>query len=163
MNPTKVIVPIRGMADRAKVAKWAYETGTGTVVEFRKPTRSTLQNALLWSCLADVSKQVNWYGQYLSPEDWKDVLTASLRHCRVVPGIDKGTFVPLGMRTSQMTMPEMSELLELIYAFGAEHGVNFTDPEPRRDSSGGRPLSAAKASAGAPHVSADVSNAKEEA
>lgn len=130
MTTGKVLVTIRSREDRSKVARWASQTGDGTVVEFRKPTRSTVQNALLWSCLADLSKQVNWYGQYLSAEDWKDVLTASLRHCRVVPGIDKGTFVPLGMRTSQMTVPEMSELIELLYAFGAEHGVVFTDPSP---------------------------------
>jgi hypothetical protein len=150
MNPTKVLVTIREMSDRSRVAKWAYETGKGTVVEFRKPTRSVEQNALLWSCLADLSKQVNWYGQYLSAEDWKDVLTASLRHCRVVPGIDKGTFVPLGMRTSQMTIPEMSELIELLFAFGAEHGVTFTDP-------GAPPSTPGNTSAGQPHRSADAS------
>ena len=128
MTQTKVLVTIHSKDDRAKVARWAQQTGDGTVVEFRKPTRSHVQNAFLWSCLADISRQVEWYGQYLSAEDWKDVLTASLRHCRVVPGIDKGTFVPLGMRTSQMTIPEMSELIELIFAFGAERGVVFTDP-----------------------------------
>jgi hypothetical protein len=72
---------------------------------------------------------VDWYGQKLSSEDWKDVLTASLRRTRVVPGIDAGTFVPLGMRTSQMTKEEISDLLELIYAFGAERGVKFRELE----------------------------------
>jgi hypothetical protein len=125
--PTKVQVTIRSNDDRAKVAKWAKDTGLGTVVEFKRPTRSVEQNALLWSCLSDVSRQVEWYGQYLGAEDWKDIFSASLRHARVVPGLDKGTFVPLGMRTSQMTIGEMSDLLELIYAFGAEHGVTFHD------------------------------------
>jgi hypothetical protein len=46
-----------------------------------------------------------------------------------VPGIDPGTFVPLGMRTSQMTKEEISDLLELIYAFGAERGVKFRELE----------------------------------
>jgi beta-xylosidase len=150
MTTGKVQVIIRSPEDRSKVARWASKTGDGTVVEFRKPTRSIVQNALLWSCLADLSKQVNWYGQYLSAEGWKDVLTASLRHCRVVPGIDKGTFVPLGMRTSQMTIPEMSELLELLFAFGAEHGVTFTDP-------GAPPSTPGNTSAGQPQRSADAS------
>ena len=124
----KVSVTIRSDADRARIAKWARDTGVGTVVEFKKPTRSVEQNALLWSCLQDISRQVEWYGQYLSSEDCKDVLTASLRRARVVPGIDKGTFVPLGMRTSQMTIGEMTDLLDLIFAFGTERGVQFTDP-----------------------------------
>jgi hypothetical protein len=48
---------------------------------------------------------------------------------RVVPGIDAGSFVPLGMRTSQMTKQELAELIELIYAFGAEQNVKFRELE----------------------------------
>jgi len=46
----------------------------------------------------------------------------------VVPGIDGG-FVVLGKSTSKMTKPEMSELQDLIEAFGAQQGVRFTAPE----------------------------------
>lgn len=56
------------------------------------------------------------------------MFTASLRKARVVPGIDPGSFVLLGLHTSAMSKEEMSMLLELIYAFGAEHGVVFHDP-----------------------------------
>jgi len=76
--------------------------------------------------LTEVAHQVDWYGQKLTPEDWKDVFTAALRRARVVPGIDGG-FVPLGMRTSDMSKGEMSALFELIEAFGAERGVRFGD------------------------------------
>jgi hypothetical protein len=57
------------------------------------------------------------------------MFTASLRKARVVPGLDAGSFVPLGMRTSDMTKDEMSDLLELISAFAAERGVVFSDDE----------------------------------
>jgi len=123
------IVEIKGVDDRDKIARWARHVPLHTTVEFRAPRRSTDQNALMWSLLSQISKQVDWYGQKLSNEDWKDVLTASLRRTRVVPGIDAGTFVPLGMRTSQMTKEEISELLELIYAFGAERSVHFRELE----------------------------------
>jgi hypothetical protein len=83
----------------------------------------------MWSLLAQVSRHVVWYGQKRSSEDWKDVLTASLRRTRVVPGIDAGTFVPLGMRTSQMTSAGIGDLIELVYAFGAERGVPFRELE----------------------------------
>jgi len=123
------IVEIKGVDDRDKIARWARHVPLHTTVEFRAPRRSTDQNALMWSLLSQISRQVDWYGQKLSNEDWKDVLTASLRRTRVVPGIDAGTFVPLGMRTSQMTKEEISELLELIYAFGAERSVHFRELE----------------------------------
>ncbi len=125
----RAVVQIKGKADRNLVATWANNVPEGTTVEFRAPRRSLDQNALMWSLLSQISKQVDWYGQKLSNEDWKDVLTASLRRTRVVPGIDAGTFVPLGMRTSQMTKEEISELLELIYCFGAERGVHFRELE----------------------------------
>jgi hypothetical protein len=76
--------------------------------------------------LTDVARQVEWYGQKLTPTDWKDVMSASLRKAYVVPGIDGG-FVPLGMHTSDMSKEEMSALIELIHAFGAQHGVVFGD------------------------------------
>ncbi len=126
---SREVVKIKSKTDRDKVARWAAGVTEGTTVEFRAPRRSLDQNALMWSLLQQISKHVDWYGQKLSSEDWKDVLTASLRRTRVVPGIDAGSFVPLGMRTSQMSKEEISELLELIYAFGAERGVAFRELE----------------------------------
>ncbi|MFI7843934.1 recombination protein NinB, partial [Acinetobacter baumannii] len=71
-----------------------------------------------------------WYGQKLKVEDWKNMFTASLRKASVVPGIDPGTVVPLGIHTSTMTIDEMSNMIELIYAFGAENNVTFKEPKP---------------------------------
>jgi hypothetical protein len=123
-------VVINTQDDRKRVATWVSNVEPGTTVEFRKARRSADQNRLLWALLHDVSKQVEWYSQHLSPDDWKDVFTASLRRCRVVPGIDTGSFVPLGMRTSDMTKAEMGDLITLIQAFGAERGVVFQDTAP---------------------------------
>lgn len=94
-------------------------------------TRSLAQNARLWAMLTDISRQVDWYGRKLTPEEWKHVFTAALSKQDVVPGIDGG-FVVLGKSTSRMTKGEMSELQTLMEAFGAEKGVRFAahiDPE----------------------------------
>jgi hypothetical protein len=98
--------------------------GTYSVTFAEASKRSIEQNSLLWGLLSDVSRQVDWYGQKLTPENWKDIFSASLRKSKVVPGVD-GNFVVLGQRTSKMTKKEFSDLLELIQAFGAEHGVKF--------------------------------------
>ena len=81
----------------------------------------------MWAKLSEISEQVVWYGKKLSAEDWKTVLTASLRQTRVVPTIDGDGFVPLGMSTSKMSVKEMSALLDLIDAFAAQQGVVFTE------------------------------------
>jgi hypothetical protein len=144
---TRASVTINTDQDRATVARWAHQTATGTVVTFRKKSRSTEQSAKMWAMLSEVADQVDWYGQKLEAEDWKDIFTASLRHARVVPGIDKGTFVPLGMRTSTMTIEEMSNLIELIYAFGAqpEHPVVFKEPQASDQSNSGEASPSASA------------------
>lgn len=97
----------------------------GFVVEVKPKTRSLEQNAALWAMLTDVSRQVDWHGQKLTPEDWKHVFSASLKQQRAVPGLDGG-FVVLGQSTSKMTVREMSDLMEIITAFGAERGVRFS-------------------------------------
>lgn len=94
-------------------------------VIIQKPKRNLEQNARLWATLTDISKQVDWYGQRLSQEEWKDVLTAGLKRQKVVRGIDGG-FVVIGARTSEMTVTEMSELLELATAFAVQQGVRLT-------------------------------------
>jgi hypothetical protein len=92
----------------------------------RGQTRTSEQNRLMWAVLTDLSEQVDWYGQHLSKGEWKDVLTASLKRQKVVPGLDGG-FVVCGAGTSKMTVAEMTELIELAMAFGTEKGVVFSD------------------------------------
>lgn len=100
----------------------------GMVVEIREKTRSLDANAKLWAMLTDLSRQLKWCDRDLSPADWKCLMTAHLKRHETVPGIDGG-FVVLGAYTSQMTVRDMSDLIELIYAFGAEHDVEWTDDD----------------------------------
>lgn len=96
----------------------------GMEVRIQPPKRNLSQNAKMWATLGDIAKQVDWYGRKLSPEEWKMVLSASLKKQDVVPGIDGG-FVVMALSTSKMTKTEMSELIELAQAFGAQRGVKF--------------------------------------
>ncbi len=89
--------------------------------------RGTLdQSARMFAMLDEIAAQVEWHGQKLGRYEWKDVFTAALKRQKVVPGIDGG-FVVLGTSTRKMTKQEKSELMDLMAAFGAEHGVMFKD------------------------------------
>ena len=122
---SRAVVIIRSYEDRARVVNWTQQAPPGTRVEFREGKRTLDQNAIMWARLTEIAQQVEWYGQKLSADDWKDVFSASLRKARVVPGLDPGSFVPLGMRTSDMSKEEMGALLDLMDAFAAERGVVF--------------------------------------
>lgn len=104
------------------------QAGNRLVMTVRHSTRSLEQNSRLWAMLTDVSRQVDWHGRKLTPEDWKNIFSAALYQQDAVPGINGG-FVVLGRSTSKMTVAEMCDLQTLMEAFGAEHGVHFTAPE----------------------------------
>ncbi len=105
----------------------------GMVVEIKKETRNLNQNAAFWAMLGDISKQVKWPidGELrkITPEDWKSIFSAALKQTsRMAKGIDGGV-VMLGCSTSKLSASEFSDLIELVNAFGAEHGVKFSAPE----------------------------------
>ena len=124
MTPQKSIL-VHDTA-RSRALEAVRNAPDGVVVQIKEATRSLEQNALLWALLTDVSQQVNWYGNKLTEDEWKDVFSASLKKQKVVPGLDGG-FVVCGQRTSTMTKSEFSEMCELIFAFGAQHDVKFSE------------------------------------
>lgn len=127
---TRATVIIRNDADRQKIAKWARGVPYGTRVDFKQAKRSTDQNARMWAMLTEVSQQVAWHGLRLSADDWKLIfLDALKREVRMVPNIDGNGVVNLGRSSSDLSKGEMSDLIELIFAFGAEHDVKFNEQE----------------------------------
>lgn len=97
------------------------------IVTIQERTRTLEQNAKLWACLNDVSRQINWHGRWLDSESWKAIFTAALKKQDVVPNLNGDGFVVLGQSTRKMTVIEFGDLLELINAFGAEHGVKWSN------------------------------------
>lgn len=108
------------------LAKSLLMAGHRLTLEVRPEKRSDAQNRRLWAMLGEIARQVDWYGQKLTAEEWKHVFSASLSKQKVVPGLDGG-FVVLGLSTSKMTKGEMSDMQTLMEAFGAEKGVTFSE------------------------------------
>ncbi|WP_252108818.1 MULTISPECIES: recombination protein NinB [unclassified Halomonas] len=136
----ELVIPVKSVRDlQFAVARITSAIGKGlerapveVALRHQEDKRSLSQNKKLWPMLGDVASQVQWPMNgamgYLAAEDWKDILTAGLdSEQRVTPGINGG-FVMLGRRTSRMRKAEFAALIELIYAFGSEHGVQWSEP-----------------------------------
>ncbi|MBP9756729.1 MAG: recombination protein NinB [Phenylobacterium sp.] len=127
---TPVTVILSGQVRREQAHRLVNQAPGGSLVEITPPGRTLPQNARLHAMITDVARQVEWAGAKRNVEAWKDIFTAALRSANhgldVVPGINGG-FVLLGMHTSRMTKAELGDLMTLVEAFGAEHGVEFTD------------------------------------
>lgn len=121
-------ITLCGRADRERAVNWVGQAKPGTRVIFKESKRTTDQNSKLWASLTDIATQLDWHGQKLTPDDWKILFLDALnREMRPVPRIDGRGFVNLGRSSSNLSKNEFSELLELIVAFGTNHGVVFHD------------------------------------
>ena len=127
---SRALIIIGSPNDRQRVGAWAQKAPFGTRVEFKAAKRSLPQNDRMWAMLTDVAQQLPWHGVKLRPDDWKLIFLEALkRELRMVPNLDGTGFVNLGRSSSDLSKEEMSNLMELIAAFGAQHGVVFKEPE----------------------------------
>jgi hypothetical protein len=98
----------------------------GHVFTLTEPKRSNDQSAKMWAMLTDISR-AEPMGRKHTPDDWKAILmNACGWECQFIEGLDGRPF-PQGFRSSQLTKGQMSSLIESMFAFGAEHGVAWSD------------------------------------
>lgn len=125
---SRYLITMRSTADRERAAKYLAAAPFGSRVEVKAAKRSMPQNDRMWAMLTDVAEQVPWHGVRLRPDDYKLIfLDALKRELRTVPNLDGTGFVNLGRSSSDLTKTEMGDLMELISAWGASHGVKFHD------------------------------------
>jgi hypothetical protein len=115
-------------ATRQRAASWCWGAEPGTGVTFTTPDKRTLeQNAKMWACLTDIAAAVPWHGQWLAPDDWKQLFLADMdRGARMVPALDGRGFVNLNTSSSALRVKEFAQLLDSILKFSLDHNVETT-------------------------------------
>jgi hypothetical protein len=84
----------------------------------------------MWAMLTDVAEQAEHNGRRYTPDQWKVLfMHACGREVQFIPALDGSTFIPWGQSSSDLSKQEMTDLIEFIFAWGAEHGVAFQEPE----------------------------------
>jgi hypothetical protein len=137
MARTRFLRIINGDRDRADVIDWVNRCKDGSRVEGRGPARTLPQNDRMWAMLTDIVKQRKTVdGREFSTTEWKSMFLEQLafeterEHLKqnYVPSLDGRRFVAVGDSTSKLGKEEFSDLIESIYAWGAENGVEWSDP-----------------------------------
>lgn len=123
----KRTLTITGEVARKAICRHVLTADEGYIVTIAEPSRNLEQNAKMWAMLADLSEQTDWHGIRLNAEEWKDLLSAGLVQSRVVPNLEGNGFVILGQRTSKLTKSQFAALIELLYAFGTDRGVKWSE------------------------------------
>lgn len=114
--------------------KLALQAGQRLILIVRPETRTEAQNRLMWPQLEAFADQLVWpvngRMEKLTPEEWKDILTAAFNSetLRLAMGLNGGT-VMLGQRTSKFSKKKFSEFVEFLYATAADRGVHLPEWE----------------------------------
>jgi hypothetical protein len=94
--------------------------------------RTKEQNDKMWAMLAEFAEQAQhpYAVRNFSDDEWKVLLMHAMgQDLRLLPSLDGQTVVPYGSRSSHMTIAQMTEFIEFMYAKGTEYGVKFSDQE----------------------------------
>lgn len=138
MGQAVVILTTREV--REAFCRWVMKAPNRTVASLKGVKRTIPQNSRLWALLTDVARQAEWAGKKRTTEEWKDLFTGAVKAAasglEVVPGLEGG-FMILGLRTSEMSTAEMTELQDYIEAWGVQHGVTFAEFDSGQGSGSG--------------------------
>lgn len=119
-------VILRGQSQREFAKLLIDRAPVGAVLNVRAATRSSDQNAKLWAMLSDISR-AKPQGRCHTPEVWKCLFMQACGHAvQFEMGLDGRPF-PMGFRSSHLSKSQMSDLIEFASAYGAEHGVQWSD------------------------------------
>lgn len=99
----------------------------GSILNVKPPRRTLDQNAKLHAMISEVAR-AKPQGRDYPVEIWKPLFLAMAGHkVRFEPALDGNGVVPIGFRTSRLSKAECAELIECIYAYAAEHGVELSE------------------------------------
>jgi hypothetical protein len=122
-RPMRISLTI-GEKTRARALAWINDAPPGSRVTLIDGLASEGQQKMILALTDEISRRIKWHGSKLTPNDWRNMLIATLKHHRVMPGIDDSTMVILGAR-EELTAEEASNLIEAAIAFGAEQGIQL--------------------------------------
>jgi len=119
---------------RRRAAQDCMQAPEGYIATVAEPTRTLDQNAAQWPILDAFSKQkqlmVNGKMEWVSDEEWKDVLTGAFNEELNRVAHWKGRMILLGQRTSKFKKEKFSMWLDFLNAAAIEEGV-VVYPEDR--------------------------------
>lgn len=103
------------------------EAPVGWVVKIGAETRRDAQNRKLWPMIADIQAQVPKTAAFTADDVKMQFLNALGVEMRFLPTLEGEGMFPVGMKSSTLTVQQFAGLIELLYEYGARHGVQWSD------------------------------------
>lgn len=127
---SRAVLILTDPASRNKACDWIRRAPAGTRVEFKRAKRTIPQNDYMWMLLGDIAQQADHFGRKYKADKWKLIFMDALgREMELAPSLDGRHIVSLGQSSSDLSKQEMTDLIDLLLSWGAEHGVVFQDAQ----------------------------------
>jgi hypothetical protein len=120
-------VRLVGDRQRFNAKRLIDEAPDGWVVKIAAETRRDAQNRKLWPMLADIQRQVPGASERSTDDIKNQFLNALGVEMRFLPTLEGAGMFPVGMKSSELTVQQFSGLVELLYEYGARHGVIWSE------------------------------------
>jgi len=112
--------------------KEALASGKKLTLEIKNASKSRDQEEKYHAMIGEIAKQAQHLGAKWDAESWKRLLVDQF--CRdndiktsvVIPNLSGDGIVQLGMQTRKFTKEQASEFVEWLNAWGAEHGITYS-------------------------------------
>lgn len=110
----------------------ALSAGKKLTLEIKTANRSCQQNAKYHAMIDEIAQQAQHLGSKWDAESWKRLLVDQFlkdngqKTGKVIPNLAGDGIVQLGMQTRDFTKEQASEFVEWLFAWGAEHGITYT-------------------------------------
>jgi hypothetical protein len=120
--------------DRRRILAAVKAAPIGSRVDIKGPKRTLDQNSRMWCMLTDIVRQEkNVIGGLICGTEELKAIFMQERGLQpdVLPTLDGRGFFVVGHSSSRLSKAEMAELIESIFAYGAEQGVVWSDPQTK--------------------------------
>lgn len=124
--PERTTIRLNSQSDRQRACHVVASAPPGHYVTVSEPTRTLDQNRLMWPLIKDMREQDEHMAQF-SPDDVKlRFLHALGSEMRWLPELDGGGQFPVGQRSSTLSKSDFSNLVELMFKWGAENNIQWS-------------------------------------
>lgn len=128
----RALLILSNNAIRDRAIAWIKNAPDTTRVEFKEPKRTLPQNDRMWAMLTVIASNALLGGKRYSADEWKCIFLDALgQEMKFLPKLEGNGFVPIGHRSSDLSVKEMSDLMELMTAWCANNGISLSKQEWR--------------------------------
>lgn len=94
------------------------------------------QKNTLHAACGDLANQIEWHGFRLTKNDWRHMICGTIKHWRLMPGIDRGEgpagLVMLGGSINDLNKAETTDALTLAFSIGDDPSTQGLKNAPVR-------------------------------